>query len=122
MVGERVESRPAPPVGAVLWGLVTAGLFVLAAATGSPHPAVFAAEPAAVGLALWLTRPGRFAADVTATGLVIDDPPFTLPYDAIEGLLIDGRPARPGGMRLVHAGGVVTVPARLSVPSDEFYE
>src|SRR5581483_9299672 len=88
MIGQRVESRPGVPWGAVLAVAAAVGLFALAAATRSPHPAVAAVLPLAVAAAVLLTRPRSFAADVTETGLELHDPPRSVPYAAIEGLTV----------------------------------
>jgi hypothetical protein len=118
MVGQRVESRTRAPVGAIVWSLWTVLLLVAAAAYGSLHLAIFAALPAAIALALWLTRPRRFVADMTETALDVYEPTISLPYEAITGLTIDGSPTGSQvPLYLHHAGGVIRVPARLRVPS-----
>ena len=101
--------------------LVAAAFLVWALLAESPHFAFPAAVPAAIGVALAVTRQRPFTADVTETGLEIHDLALVLPYHAIEGLTAHGRVRRATAMRLYHAGGVVRIPARLSVSSRELY-
>jgi hypothetical protein len=122
MIGQRIEARPAPPWGAILFLFIALALLGLAAALANPHPAIGAALPLAVGLALLLTRPKPFAADLTAAGVELRDPPLALPYEAIEGLVVSGPPTRARApLHVFHAGGVVTAPPCLNVPTSELY-
>jgi hypothetical protein len=120
MVGQRVESRPGTPVGTIVGSLWTVLFLAVAMISGSPHWAVFAVMPAAIALALWLTRPRPFVADLTEHGLEVHEPELSLPYEAITGLMVEGSPtASRVPVYLHHAGGMLRVPARLTIPSRE---
>jgi hypothetical protein len=122
MIGQRIEGRPGPPPGAVLLFAAALALFAWSAAIASPHPAIAAFLPMAIGAALLLTRPRPFAAELTEEGLVLTEPAGLIPYAAIEGLTVAGKPT---GSRvplyIFHAAGVVAVPPRLTVPTRDVY-
>ncbi len=128
MLEKTIESRPAFPLGAVLWALAAAALDVLAAATGIAHWAVLSALPWLVALLLWWKGPRPFRAHLTETSLEVDEPPLSIPYTDLQGLLAPRRPANPfkAGPRaypiqVLHTGGVLRIPAALDVPSDEVF-
>jgi hypothetical protein len=122
MIGQRIESRPAPPVGAGLSAVATLLLIVWSVAVASAHPAVAAFLPLAIGTALLLTRSEPFAAELTVEGLEVGDPLQQIPYPAIEGLTVTGKPTRPRApLYVFHAAGVLAVPPRLNVPTNELF-
>ena len=122
MVGQCVESRPGMPVAAIVFLIGALVFLAFAVVNQSVHLALGAVLPAALGVALLVTRPRPFAADLNESGLDVHEPPLNLPYDAINGIAVEGRPAATAAMRLVHMRGVLTIPARLNVPSDLLYE
>ena len=108
MIGERIESRPALPVGALIMVFVALAFIALAVVFRSVHPALFAILPASVGIALLLTRPGRFSVGITSEGLTCESPPLDLAYEDIEGLVVHGSRRDPrGGFAICHRGGVL---------------
>jgi hypothetical protein len=122
MIGQRVESQPTFPWEAASLFAVALGLVAISAATGTPHSAVAAILPVAIGAALLFNRPARFAAELAEEGLQISDPPHLIPYSAIEGLTVAGKPTRARSpLYIFHAAGVVAVPPRLNVPTRELY-
>jgi hypothetical protein len=120
MIGQRIESQPAPPIGAVLSLIIALAFLVLAGVLRSPHPAIFSLMPAAVAVTVALTRPKFFAALATPDALEIEFPPQQIPYADIDGLVMRGsRQSRNAPIEIAHSNGVVVVPARLNVSSAE---
>jgi hypothetical protein len=55
--------------------------------------------------------------------LTCESPPLDLTYEDIQGLVVRGSRRDPrAAFAICHRGGVLRVPPRLSVPSNEFYE
>ncbi len=130
MIGQQIESRPRFPVGATLFFLVALALVVagLLVPKGSVHYFVGAALPLFIALFLLLTREPAFAAEFTREGIEVHNPPTLIPYDSIEGLWGRGRssdPDKPGPrsfqINVAHEEGVLRIPARLNVSSDDVY-
>jgi hypothetical protein len=126
-IGTRIESASGPPWGAISW-------FVAAGATAAAaifHPAwlLAAALPAGIGGALLLARRAPFSAALTAEGLMVDEPArLVVAYDAIQGLVGENRPRLPGlpgprrfRIHVAHPGGVLEIPRRLNVSSDDLF-
>jgi hypothetical protein len=122
MIGERIEGGPGFPLGALVWFIIAAAFAIPAAIIGNPHPGIFAVLPVMIGWALVFARQRPFAAQITAEGIDVEEPPLSLPYAAIEAALMPGKPGRAEApIQLVHAEGVVHIPARLNVRSDELF-
>jgi hypothetical protein len=128
MTGKTIESRPSFPFGAALWVVVAAALDVLALCTANAHWAVLSVLPWMVAFLLWWTAPRPFRAHLTETALEVDEPPLTIPYADLQGLLAPGRPPNPFragprayAVQVLHAGGVLRIPAALDVPSDDVF-
>jgi hypothetical protein len=123
MIGQRIESRPRFPYVAVFM-LAVAGLCVVIDPAGnSLHLLIFAALPGAIGLALLIIRERGFEAEITKDGLEIGTPSLSLPYSAIEELLMPGKPGRARAeIQVFHATGVVRIPPRLNVRSDKLFD
>lgn len=128
MIGQTIESRPLPPLGVILWLLVALALDVLAVVQGNVDVAVGSLFPWLTAALLWRVRERPFVARFTETALEVDEPPLAVPYAELQGLWAPRRPANPfkAGPRsytihVIHAGGVLRVPARLTVRSDEVY-
>jgi hypothetical protein len=128
MIGQTIEHRPCLSLGVFFWLLVAAALEVAAVAVGNVHLAVGSLFPWFVALLLWRNRARPFAIRFTDTGLEADDPPQIVPYTDLEGLLAPRRPANPFkvgprsyAIQVIHRGGVLHIPARLNIHSDEIY-
>ncbi len=128
MIGQTVECRPAPPVGPALWLLAALACDVLAAGLREVNWAVLSLLPWLAALLLWRARPRPFVMRFTEDALEVGDEPLVVRYADLEGLRARGRPANPfkAGRRsyriqVFHAGGVLHVPARLDVPSDDVF-
>jgi hypothetical protein len=122
MIGQRIEGQPGSPWGAVFFFLLAAGLFGLAVTQTNPHAAIGAALPFTLGLALLLTRPPGFAAELTAEGVEVHEPPLVVPYGAIDGVVMTGPPTKARApLFIFHTDGVVAVPRRLNVPTSELF-
>jgi hypothetical protein len=120
MIGQRIESQPGFPVGAVIWLVIGAAFAVPAVIVENPHFGIVAALPAAIGLVLLMTREPPFEAELGPNGLEIEEPTLSLPYAAIEAVLMVGKPGRArAAIQLIHADGVVHIPARLNIRSDD---
>ncbi|MBX6314103.1 MAG: hypothetical protein IRY99_14490 [Isosphaeraceae bacterium] len=128
MIGLRIESRRQPPWMAGL--LLAAGLLLVIVALGRGEAAwaIGAALPGALAVALAWAREPAFAMRLTETGLEVEDPPVSVPYERMEGLWGQGRPRDPGrpwrksfAIQVAHDRGVLRIPRRLNVPSDEVY-
>ncbi|MHB1423523.1 MAG: hypothetical protein ACYC3I_10085 [Gemmataceae bacterium] len=128
MIGQTVESRPRLPWGAIFWLLLAAALDVLAVVFGNVHWALGSLLPWIVALLLWRIRERSFAARFAETTLEVAEPPLQVPYANLQGLLAPRRPPNPfkAGPRsyaihVIHTDGVLAIPGRLNVPSDEVY-
>jgi hypothetical protein len=122
MIGQRIENRPGSPGCAGLMFVIAAGFVAWAIGIFSPHPALAAILPAFVGLALLLAQPRRFAATLTETGVELADRPEVIPYAAIDGLTVAGGATQSQTpLYIFHANGVVAVPPRLNVPTNELF-
>jgi hypothetical protein len=128
MIGETIQSRPAPPVGALLFATLAVGADVLAFAQQTAHWAAFSAFPWLAALTLWVMRPRTFRARFTQTALEVEEPPASIPYADVQSLLAPRRPANPFkagpkqyAIQVLHRDGVLHIPARLSVPSDDVF-
>ena len=128
MIGQIIESRPQLPLGGSLWLLLAVGLDVLAVVQANAHLAVASVFAWFVGVLLWRIRERPFTARFTEAALHVDEPPLEVPYADLQGLLAPRRPANPfqAGPRsyliqVIHSSGVLRIPARLDVPSDEVF-
>ncbi len=107
MIGQRVESAPSASPGAVV-------LLFLAAALGA---------------ALLATRPRGWSAEFTPNGLETAEPPQSVAYEQIEGITTGRKPKDPTlparrrsyAITVVHGAGVLRIPARLNVASEDVY-
>ena len=123
MIGERIESRPGLPLGALFMVFLALVSIAFAVLLRSVHPLMLAILPACLGIALFLTRPRRFAAEIAAEELKCESPPLDLAYEHIEGLVMHGSRRDPRArLTIYHRSGILPVPARLSKPSNEFFE
>lgn len=128
MIGQTIESRPGLPLGAIFWLLLALLLDVLAVVQQNVHVAVVSLLPWLVAVLFWRMRDRIFTARFTETALEMDEPPLEVRYADLQGLLAPRRPDNPfkAGPRayliqVIHASGVLLIPARLSVPADEVF-
>jgi hypothetical protein len=103
-------------------------LDVLGVVYGTVHLAVGSFFPLLVGLFLWRVRARPFTARFTETALEVDEPPLEVAYADLQGLIAPRRPANPFkagprsyGIWVIHREGVLQIPGRLDVPSDDVY-
>lgn len=128
MIGQRIESQLRKPLGAAAFLLLAMALDLVALLTHSPHWAIGSILPWLAALFLLWKKPRYFEAEFTAEGLEVFTPPLFLPYSEMQGLRAPHRPSNPykKGPRaypiyVYHAAGVVEIPARVNVPSDEIF-
>ncbi|HTU21787.1 MAG TPA: hypothetical protein VMG10_27360 [Gemmataceae bacterium] len=128
MIGQTLESRPLPPLGGTFWLLAASALDVAAVAAGNVHLAVASVLPWLVAVLFFRLRERPFTARLTETALEVEEPPLELRYDDLQGLLAPRRPANPfkAGPRsyliqVIHRNGILRIPARLNVPSDDVF-
>jgi hypothetical protein len=128
MIGQTIESRPRLPLGAIFWLLIALLLDVLAILQANVHIAIGSLLPWLIAILFWRMRERSFTARFTETALEVEEPPSEVRYTELQGLLAPRRPANPfkAGPRsyliqVIHTGGVVRIPARLNVPSDEVF-
>jgi hypothetical protein len=122
MVGECISSRAPFPWGTVFWLLVALAFASAAVVTRNIHFAIGSLLPFSLALAYFLIRPWRFEAQITTEGLEIARPRLSLAFEAIEAVLMVGKPGRAqAALQIFHAGGLVRIPARLNLRSDELH-
>lgn len=129
MVGRTVTVRRPFPLGALLWALGAIALDALSVGTGKPNGAALSVFPWLCAALLLAARQRPFRATFTEEALEVERPPLSLPYAEMQGLLAGLRrspnPYQLGqdayAIQVIHPGGVLTIPARLDVPSDEVY-
>ncbi len=128
MIGQTIESRPSPPWGVISWILLAVALDAWSVAVSNIHLAIGSLLPWLSALLLARAREKPFVARFADDALEVDEPPTTVRYADLEGLLAPNRPSNPykTGRRsypiqVVHREGILHIPARLNVPSDEVY-
>jgi hypothetical protein len=123
LVGRRLRGRRGFSKSGLVFALLTLLLLGVALANRNYHWAILAALPAALACTLTLARPPAFSCSVSAEGLEMKPPPFSLRYEEVEEIL---APARAGTsasfpIEIYHGRGFYTVPARLDVASEDLY-
>jgi hypothetical protein len=128
MIGQRIESQSSTPIGAVLVVILAVGLDAAAAVAYNPHPAILSIVLWCIAVLLFASREPPFVAVLTEKGIEVESPNQTIPYTDFQGLRAPGRPSNPfkrapSSFRLVliHAGGVLRIPRRLNVSSDDLF-
>jgi hypothetical protein len=129
MIGQRVESRPAPTWFAILLVCVGVAAITAAPATGKSWPAIAAALPLAIGVSLLVMGRDRpFAATFTAETIEVEDPPASVRFDQMLHVRAGGRAEHPHTFRrstctidVQHEGGTLRIPGRLDHPSRDVY-
>jgi hypothetical protein len=131
MIGTRIDSRRS--VSAWMVFLIVAALGVCAVGIVlRKNDLLFGAIlPLAIAGALALFGWRRsFAGTFRDNGLEIEngDQPALIPYSSIQSIRVGGKMAEPAGLRqasgvitIVHEGGVIRIPARLNLPTDDVY-
>src|SRR5262245_24543700 len=95
MIGQTIESRPRPPLGAIFWLLLALVLDGLAVVQGNVHLAVVSILPWLVAALIWRIRERSLTVRFTETALEVDEPPLEVRYADLQGLLAPRRPANP---------------------------
>ncbi|HTU90562.1 MAG TPA: hypothetical protein VMF69_10845 [Gemmataceae bacterium] len=128
MIGQTIESRPRLPLGAIFWLMAASLMDVFAVRQANVHVAIGSLLPWLIAILFWQMRERSFTARFTETALESEEPPLEMRYAELQGLLAPRRPANPfkAGPRCyliqaIHSGGIVRIPARLNVPSDEVF-
>jgi hypothetical protein len=123
-----IESPRPFPWGAVVFALLAAAGFTLAAATQSLHWALAATLPLMLAGAVALTGPPAFSGRLTSEGLEIGDGPSLIPFGHIQGLWSNGKIMRPEQMKrqrftidLAHLDGILRIPPPHHVRSSDLY-
>ena len=91
MIGKTLESAPRFPWGAIFWSAVAGTMLIVASYMGNRHLALAAVAPACLAAGCCLTRPRRFRARVTDTGLELESPRGMLAYSDIDMINVEGR-------------------------------
>ncbi|MGE3808728.1 MAG: hypothetical protein AB7K24_29025 [Gemmataceae bacterium] len=127
MIGRTIQNISIQSPIVILAGVTAAGSLLLALMARSPHWAIFSLFPLAAALMLLFTKDPDFRAEFTMTAIQFPVEGLSLPYNEMQGLAA-ARPADPrkAGPRnypihVIHAAGVVEVPPRLDVRSDDVY-
>ena len=103
--------------------MVAAAFGVPAAIFQNVHLAILTVLPAAIGFTLLIVRDRPFSAALSAEGIEIEEPLLTLPYQAIQAVLMPGKPGRARApIQLIHSEGVVRIPARINVRSGDLFD
>jgi len=128
MIGQLIESRPPFPLGSLILALGGLGLVVLSLASQVIHLAVLSVPLWVTAGLLLLSRPRRLVLELTETTLEVRSLGMSIPLQDIESLSASGRPANPFQKGRTHypidvgyPSGVLRIPARLNVPSDQVY-
>lgn len=131
MIGERLESRPSRFVLALVFLAIALGLLGGAFLSGIKALGVAAILPIALAGSVWiLGRERPFAARCHHDGLEVENVqgnPF-IPYASIQNIKVGNNLADPSEFRktscsiaVLHEAGLLRLPARLNVPSDEVF-
>jgi hypothetical protein len=129
MIGQTIVSRPRFPFGALLLALFALVADVAAFVNGTVTPAaVFSLLPWLLALLLLWVRDRKNTLHFTEDSVESDRPPVSVPYAEIEAVRASGRPSDPfrAGPRaypiqVFHPHGILRIPARLSVHSDQVF-
>lgn len=128
MIGQTIEARARLPLGAIFWLLLALLLDGLSVAQGNVHWAIGSLFPWLMAALLWRNRERSLTARFRETALEVEEPPLVVRYADLQGLLAPRRPDNPfkAGPRsyliqVIHSGGVLRIPPRLNVPSDEVF-
>jgi len=128
LVGQQLTARPRLPWLAL--SLLCAGMALAAGwgLYGTVEFGLFGLLAVLLGLAAWLTQPRRFAATLTADSLELAGEGRSIPYRSLDGLKAWRRPLeldrvtdREFAIQVYHRDGIVTIPARLNVSSDQVF-
>jgi hypothetical protein len=128
MIGQTIESQNPFPWAALCLLLAAVTMLFAAVLSHSINWAVGAILPVLTGIGLLLAREKPFSATFTEQSVEVTEPPQTVRYAAMEGLKAKGRPDDPSkkgppayAIQILHADGVLRVPAHLNAPSDDVY-
>lgn len=122
MIGTRIQGGGGFAIFAFLFSAVAVACFVGSVAAANPHWAVFAALPAGLAIALWLTRRPSFVAEVATDGLRLIPSGQLIPFTEMQRVgPADGTSAGQTGssypLELIHSKGRLQIPEGLNVSS-----
>jgi hypothetical protein len=128
MIGQPIESRQPFPLGSLLLAVGGLGLVVLSLVFWITPPALLSVPLWVLAGVLLLSWRGRFVLELTETTLEVRSSGLSIPFQDIESLTASGRPANPFQKGRPHypievgyPNGVLHIPSRLNVPSDQVY-
>jgi len=127
MIGTRIESSGGFPVAECILTAAAMTSFAVGVSTANVHWGIFAALPAALAIALWAVRSGRFSAELTAEGLQLGAAGRLIPYAAMRAIeRTDGVPRNMASglsypLELLHDGGTLRIPVKLKVSSQALH-
>jgi hypothetical protein len=107
MIGETIEFRRPFPVGAVLWLTIAIVCVALTFVTHRAHWAVFAILPASISLALFVSQPEEFHAELTDHGFMLGVTGF-VPYQSIRRIWLATRGGK--SVYVSHQDGTLRIP------------
>ncbi len=123
-----IESQPGQPLGPLLFAAAALVLDVFAIKEGKVDLAIGSILPWLVAALLLRNRDRAVAFRLTEYALEVVEPPQSIPYTNLQGLLAPRRPVNPFKVgprfypiEVLHTEGIFHVPKRLTVRSDEVY-
>jgi hypothetical protein len=125
MIGQRIESRPPVQIAAVVLFLISVAFIGIACLARTPHAAIFAILPIALGIAAVVTSGPHIAFEITDEGLAFEEPELGLiRYTELCGVTapVSRNRGDDFAIQLYHAAGVVRIPRGLAVSSRALYE
>lgn len=125
MIGQRVESRPPVQISAVVLFLIGVAFVGIACLARSPHAAIFAILPFALGVAAVVTSGPHIAFGIADEGLAFEKPDLGLVrYTELCGVTapVSRNRGEDFAIQLYHTAGVVSIPRGLPVSSRDFYD
>jgi hypothetical protein len=128
MIGQTIQSTTRFPLGTGLFFALGSFLVIVGVAQSNLHWIIASVLPLSISVFLWLSRPRPFVAHFTEDTLEVMEPLLSILYEKMDGLKAKGRSSdlakkgpRSYPIQVHHDEGVLDVPARLNVPSDDVY-
>ena len=125
MIGERIESRASIGIAPLIFGLAGLALLGIALLAGTPHPAIFAILPFALGLAALLTGEPAVAFTIAEEGITFEQPDLGLiRYSDLSAVTapVSRDPGDRFTIQLYHTTGVVRIPGDINVSSQALHD